>query len=93
MADWEKVVALAQIEDGKQYFLSRQKVVEQAPRYFYARDINGKTVMSTKPGISIRFSAEEILEILKTHEGKGLQAVEVPGDADKRWKRRKKVWK
>jgi hypothetical protein len=93
MADWGKVVDMAQIEDEKQYFLSRQKVVERAPRYFYAKDINGKTVMSTKPGISIRFSAEEILKVLKQHEGKGLEAVEVPGDADKRWKRRKKVWK
>lgn len=62
-----------------------------ATRLFYARDIRGKTIMSEKPGIAIRFLANEIADILSKHEDH--EAIEVPRDADKRWKRRSKVWK
>lgn len=91
MSAWIKVVPVADLDAGKQYFLSRQPANEQAPRLLYARDIRGKTVMSEKPGIAIRFSADEIADVLQKHAGN--EAVEVPADADTRWKRRQKRWK
>ncbi len=87
-ASWVRVVSSNNLKGDEQYFLSKEPVTDMAPRLFYARDIKGKTIMSEKPGIAIRFSAKEIGDILCKHSEH--QAIEVPHDADTRWTRRKK---
>lgn len=88
MSAWVKVIPPTNLDATKQYFLSRPPRTAMAARLFYARDIHGKTIMSEKPGIAIRFQADEIAGILQKHADH--EAIEVPADADTRWRRRRK---
>lgn len=91
MSSWIKVVSADHLQEGRKYFLGKQNPNPQWSNCWRwcSSDINGKDCMSTKPGIATRYSNVEALrKFLK--EGTVLQAVEVPDDADKRWKRRQK---
>lgn len=84
---WIKVVPLGRIENDKEYFLAKPPHGDYPPSSFYSSDINGKTIISGKPGIAIRFSADTTRQHLTAHP-ETLIALEVPADADKRWRRR-----
>lgn len=94
MSSWVKEVKLEDVKDGASYFLARQSggSTNITTWHFYARDIKGKAVMSTKPGIAVRFlGGEPFRETLRKHTD--LTAIEVPADADQRWRRRvKRFW-
>lgn len=94
MANWVTPVEAKNVEDGKVYFLGKNLAAEEVcPQwYFHATDIKGKAVMSQKPGIASRFlGGEKLREILAKHPE--LKAIPVPADADKRWTRRKRLFK
>jgi len=85
MKRWiRKVVQIP--ETGKTYFLVRNKTL------FISRDINGKVCWSVKPGIAIRFNGgvDERGLLLKLAREYEAEIVEVPGDWQQRWRRRKK---
>lgn len=91
MSSWIRPIETQDVEDGKEYFLGRNVAAEGvAPLYyFHATDIKGKKIMSQKPGIARRFAGgEELRKFLIDHPE--LKAVPVPGDAEKRWNRRKR---
>lgn len=90
MSNWIKEVPRDAIVDGSPYFLARKHSSEYHTSYMYvSRDIKGRTLLSVKPGIAIRFtSAASIAELLSKYPE--FVVIEVPKDADKRWKRRVK---
>ena len=89
MASWIKEVPLCDLIDGECYFLARKWTTGVGLHYlFLSRLANGRPRLSSKPGIAIRCVANDNLrQTLAEHEG--YVAVEIPGDADKRWKARK----
>lgn len=94
MGSWIIPVEAKDIEDGKEYFLGKNMAADgHAPLwYFHAKDIKGKSIMSQKPGIARRFvGGNKLRSVLADHPA--LKAVQVPPDADKRWKRRARLFK
>lgn len=91
---WIKVVALDALDPAKSYFISlRHHDAHGRPHYtFYSSYLSGRTTWSTKPGIAIQYQGGDTLrnDILKNNH-LDLVALEVPADADKRWKARKPV--
>ncbi len=58
---------------------------------FWCRYLSGKEQWSSKPGIAIRFVGDAaFVKKLSEYNGQ-LVAIEVPSDADKRWRARKPV--
>ena len=91
MASWIKEVSLAQLQEGQTYFLAKKWESKCAGTsyMFHSRLLNGKAQWSSKPGIAVRCVANDKLrEILTEHAD--YVAVEIPVDADKRWKARKR---
>lgn len=90
MSSWIKEVTLEQLQEGRAYFLAKKWESECAGTsyMFHSRLLNGKVQWSSKPGIAVRCVANEKLrEILTEHAD--LVAIEIPADADSRWKARK----
>ena len=91
MSSWVIRVATPDIDESTEYFLAKQ--VGRAGvggYYFVAQDIKGKFLWSQKPGIALWVLGNEKLHaFLKDHPE--AFAVQIPGDADKRWRRRKKA--
>lgn len=90
MSSWIKEVEADAVAENATYFIARRPRTAMAPYLFHARDIKGKSVMSEKPGIADRVVGNDKLRAA-LREHLDLVAVEVPPDADKRWKRRKRV--
>lgn len=60
---------------------------------FYSRGLNGKNLWSVKPGIAIQaYGGEQLVTTFAKNKAKGIElvAIEVPADADKRWRARKR---
>lgn len=85
---WIKEVPVSDIAPDKTYFIAMHPGGGSSV-WFWSQYLSGKENWSSKPGIAMRFRGGPALvaEITK-REGK-LFAVEVPGDADKRWRARK----
>lgn len=88
MRSWIKEVLPCQIEDGKLYFIATRHN-SPGSYSFYSRGLNGKKSWSVKPGIAIRFTGGAPL-VAELAKNQNLVALEVPVDADKRWKARKR---
>lgn len=90
---WIVEVPLDKLDPSKDYFVARRWLdSNKRPCYeFYSRLLNGKDTWSGKPGIAIRYPGKPELKaaILKNSHVE-LIAVEVPSDADKRWRARKR---
>jgi hypothetical protein len=93
MTSWIQPVKIEDLKDDQRYFFGRQNRVPGFDHcwHFSATNIKGKAVMSIKPGIADWFTAAQMRILLQRHPD--MQAVLVPSDAHKRWKRRQKVWK
>lgn len=90
---WIKVSTADEIIDGKDYFLAVERGEEPHKNYmFYSQDIKGKNILSSKPGIATHIIGNDKLRaILVEHHDH--VAIDIPADAERRWKRRKPVWK
>ncbi len=90
MSTWiKKTVEASEIENGKLYFLARRPInAAMASWYYLSRDKHGKEMMSSKPGIAKRIVGNDALrDVLCKHPDH--VAIEVPADADTRWRRRR----
>lgn len=85
---WIKVVPVSEIVPDGTYFLAMTPQ-GNGGTWFWSRYLNGKEQWSSKPGIGIRFVGGPALIAKITEHGGKICAVEVPADADKRWKARK----
>ena len=87
---WAKAVPAASVADGTSYFLAHLRGGSGYEHYvFYARGLNGKAIMSEKPGIAVKYEGgEELRDLLRRHPT--LVAIEVPVDAAKRWTARRR---
>lgn len=93
-SDWVVVVKPEDLDPTKEYFLMIIWVGGHGLRSWsvYSRLLNGEKSFTSKPGIGVRFSANGAKDTLQRnkHKIEGLVAVEVPADADKRWRARKR---
>ena len=95
MPSWIKEVPVAEIVEAKSYFIARKWIAgnSRTPSYlFHSRLLNGKSDWTCKPGIGIRYVGGAALkeELSKDRGDVILVAIEVPSDASKRWKARKR---
>ena len=86
MTSWVKQVPADALAEGVRYFIGKTNWV--GCYMFVSRDIKGRGVWSVKPGIAVRFTAREAREFLAEHPDSVV--IEIPKDADRRWKRRQK---
>ena len=86
--DWCVPVPVGETTEDKTYFIGRK----YGNTYmFWSCGLNSKESFTTKPGIAIRFVGGHKLErVFYANPHVQLVAIEVPHDADKRWKARKK---
>lgn len=91
MSAWIKPVDVDAVSDGEHYFLGRNAAAAPFVQWFFdATDSKGRHIMSTKPGLANWFvGGEKLKSLLRDHPS--LQAIPVPPDAHKRWKRRRSV--
>ncbi len=91
MSSWIKEVPLAQLQDGQTYFLAKkwESGCAGTSYVFHSQLLNGKVQWSSKPGIAIRCVANEKLRAILA-ERADCVAIEIPADADKRGKARKR---
>lgn len=86
---WTTPVEADQIVEGRSYFLAFRPMNSMQSYSLYGSDIKGRRVITCKPGIADRFEGNDKLRgILLKHPDH--VALEVPADADKRWKRRQR---
>lgn len=95
MPSWIKEVPVAEIVEAKTYFIARKWIPgnSHTPSYlFHSRLLNGKSDWTSKPGIGIHYVGGAALmeELLKDRGEVVLVAIEVPADASKRWKARRR---
>jgi len=88
MVDWIIEVEPDLIKDGKLYFVAMKPPTEMAPHLFSATGLNGKSCWSQKPGIANRYRGCEKLR-KEMRQKTDLIAVDVPANADSKWKARK----
>ncbi len=99
MAAWIKEVPTDQLDPSKEYFVSLVRTYGPANTKsyeFWSQPLRGKECWSGKPGIACRYLGDERLVKFITRNNdtmdksfQQLVAVEVPADADKRWRARK----
>lgn len=88
--DWIKPVAVADVQNGKLYFVGLKPKWKYGVWQFWSEYLNGKTGWSIKPGIAMQCKGGDKLRKLLTEKASdGVIAIEVPKDADKRWRARK----
>jgi hypothetical protein len=87
MSNWIRPVAPADVEDGRPYFIGLPPKWKYGTWAFWSEWLNGKRAWSEKPGIALQYEGGEELRKLLTE--KGVMAVEVPKDADTRWRKRR----
>lgn len=85
-----KEVPVEETSPDKAYFIA----VPNGPRgahWYWSRMLNGKEQWTVKAGIAIQYyGGENLVEMFRKNASKTLIALEVPDDADKRWKARKR---
>lgn len=89
---WIVETPLDKLDPAKTYFITRRwKDTNDNPHYsFYCCGLNGKETWAGKPGIAIRYvGSPGLRDAILKNSHIDLIAVEVPIDADKRWKARK----
>jgi len=85
---WIKEVAIADVVESKAYFLSNKGPMGYYS--FYSEWMSGKRGWSSKPGIAVQFfGTDQFKAELSKHPD--WVALEIPADADKRWRARKPV--
>jgi len=90
MTSWIKEVPIDQLVEGKAYFLAKKWETHMGFSYlFHSRLLSGKEQLSCKPGIAIHCIANDKLRKILI-ERPNYVAIEIPADADKRWKARKR---
>lgn len=87
---WAMAVAAEDVRDGSSYFLAHVRGGSGYEHYvFYARGLNGKAILSEKPGIALKHEGgSQLRDLLKRHPT--LVAIAVPADAAKRWSARRR---
>ena len=91
MQVWIKFCPDSEIVEGKEYFIGRHR--NPGNQYlescdFLGRGLNKKVLWTQKPGIAIRAVGGEALREYLKRDAR-FKAVEIPEDADKRWRARK----
>ena len=90
MQSWAKIVPIGEIKDGQHYFVG--KVFGggvYAGLEFHVRGLNKKLMWGGKPGIAVRYEGSANFREYMA-KSTDCVAVEVPTDADTRWKARKR---
>lgn len=90
MIDWIKQIPVEQTSKDKLYFLARS--YNNGNSFdFWSKYLNGTETWSVKPGIAVRFyGGEQLVKTFAKNPGVPLVAIEVPADADSRWRKRKR---
>lgn len=89
MMSWQKEVAVSDIAESGEYFIANFSDFNGHRSYNYiSRGLNGKAIWSCKPGIAIRFPGKQAYDYITSHPIH--VALEIPKDADRRWKARQK---
>lgn len=84
------IVPVEETKPEKAYFIARGS---PGRMMFYSRYLSGKHAWSVKPGIAIQaYGGEQLVKTFEKNKANGIElvAVEVPADADKRWRARKR---
>jgi len=85
---WVKPVGVDGIKEGVEYFIGREPLSRLSQWTFYAELKSGKRQWSSKPGLAIRYvGCDKLRKEVSKHEG--VACVEVPANAEKRWRSRK----
>lgn len=85
-AKWvKKEVPEASIKDGVAYFLAMRLARDWDGYLFCAERLNGKTMMSAKACLAIQFNGNDKLRTF-LRDNPDHVCIEVPADADKRWR-------
>ena len=89
MSEWIKQIPVAETKEDKSYFIARS--YNNGKSFdFWSCYLNGKENWSIKPGIAIRYhGGESLIRTFAKNPQAELIAIEVPADADKRWRARK----
>lgn len=86
MSSWLPV-ACTDVQDGRLYFIGLPPKWKYGIWAFWSEWLNGKRTWSEKPGIALQYEGGNALrQLLKDRPD--VAAVEVPKDADKRWRKR-----
>lgn len=88
MAGWIKAVPVGDVQDGTLYFVGRPPKWKYGTWAFWSEWLNGKRAWSEKPGIALQYEGGDGLRKLLA-ERPDCMAVEVPKDADRRWRKRR----
>lgn len=89
MAGWIKSVAAGDVENGKLYFIGLKPKWKYGGWQFWGEWLNGKQKWTVKPGIAVQCTGgDKLRELLTQKAAEGVMAVEVPKDADRRWRAR-----
>ena len=88
MSNWIKPVPLNEVQDGTLYFIGLPPQWKYGTWAFWSEWLNGKRAWSEKPGIALQYEGGDGLRKLLKERG-DVMAVEVPKDADKRWRKRR----
>lgn len=88
MQSWVKLVEVADLDPDKLYFIAVRPRTQNNPLLFQSQ-ADRKANWTTKPGIAAKYSGRALIEGANFRERKDLVAVEVPKDADTRWKARR----
>lgn len=84
---WIKEVPVSEIDPLKHYFIAMHAGVGST--WFWCQYLSGKEAWASKPGIAIRFHGGPAFVAEIEKKGGKIFAVEVPSDADNRWRARK----
>lgn len=88
MPEWVKAVEADNVQDGKIYFIGRRSETHVGIQLFWSRPLRGKDQWTVKPGIALRYTGDDdFRELLRKNPV--AVAVEVPANADQRWRARK----
>ena len=86
---WIKPVPLSEVRDGALYFIGLPPKWKYGTWAFWSEWLNGKRAWSEKPSIALQYEGgDELRQLLTKHAD--VTAVEVPKDADKRWRKRQR---
>lgn len=86
MQTWIKIIPSAELDESKLYFLGR--FINISSLHFWSVLKNQKREWTSKPGIAVKYYGRDSFRELVESDSK-LCAVEIPADAEKRWKKRK----
>lgn len=89
MPSWIKPVTATDVQDGKLYFVGLKPQWKYGGWQFWSEGLDGKQRWSVKPGIAMQcVGSDKLRHLLTEKRGSGVIAIEVPKDADKRWRAR-----